>query len=64
LRLGIHEQADTHTQGVGLPDRPEVMKFSEVLVLSVDALDPGLLAEMVGSRRAAGKGLVGGRGLG
>jgi len=42
-----------NTKGVGLPDRPEVMRFSAVLALSVDALDPGALAEIIGSRKAA-----------
>ena len=42
-----------NTKGVGLPDRPDVMRHSDVLALSVDALDPGALEAIIGSRRAA-----------
>jgi pyrroloquinoline quinone biosynthesis protein E len=39
-----------NTKGAGLPDRPDVFRLSDVLILSVDALDPAALAEIVGGR--------------
>jgi MoaA/NifB/PqqE/SkfB family radical SAM enzyme len=39
-----------NTKGGGLPDRPDVFRLSDVLILSVDALNPGKLSEIVGGR--------------
>lgn len=39
-----------NTKGADLPDRPEVLRLCDVLILSVDALDPGKLAEILGGR--------------
>jgi len=38
-----------NTKGIGLPDRPELMRHCDVLVLSLDAVDPGALAEIIGA---------------
>lgn len=46
--LGL--RATLNTKGAGLPDRPDVLRLSDVLILSVDALDPVALAEIVGGR--------------
>ncbi len=44
-----------NTKGGGLPDRPDVFRLSDVLILSIDALDPGRLSEIVGGRDHAGE---------
>jgi MoaA/NifB/PqqE/SkfB family radical SAM enzyme len=37
-----------NTKGVGLEDRPALLHLSDVLVLSIDSLDPARLAMMIG----------------
>ena len=41
-----------NTKGLGLEDRPDVLRLADVLVLSIDALDPSCLAELIGRPRA------------
>jgi len=36
-----------NTKGIGLPTRPDLLRFSDVLVLSLDTLDPDGLASLV-----------------
>lgn len=43
-----------NTKGSGLPLRPDVMKLSDVLVLSVDSLDPARLSGILGGTAQAG----------
>lgn len=37
-----------NTKGIGLEGRPDLMRMADVLVLSVDTLDPASLAELIG----------------
>jgi MoaA/NifB/PqqE/SkfB family radical SAM enzyme len=41
-----------NTKGIGLPERPDLLRFSDVLVLSLDTLDPDGLSALVGRPRA------------
>lgn len=36
-----------NTKGLGLTGRPELLRYADVLVLSLDTLDPGSLAELI-----------------
>ena len=47
-----------NTKGTGLPQRPDVMRFSDVLVLSVDSLQPGRLAGIIGGAPEAAAGIL------
>ena len=38
----------SNTKGIGIEGRPDLMRFTDVLVLSLDTLDPGPLAELIG----------------
>jgi len=40
-----------NTKGIGLEDRPDLLRYSDVLVLSLDTLDPALLAALIGRPR-------------
>lgn len=40
-----------NTKGIGLPDRPDLLRHSDVVALSVDSLDAGRLAQVVGAPR-------------
>lgn len=40
-----------NTKGMGLEKRPDLVRYSSVLVLSLDTLDPVLLAELLGRPR-------------
>jgi MoaA/NifB/PqqE/SkfB family radical SAM enzyme len=51
---GLGLRTTLNTKGAGLPDRPDVLRLSDVLILSVDALDPAALADIVGGRDHAG----------
>ncbi len=45
-----------NTKGVGLTDRPDIMRLADVLVLSLDAVDPEALSKVIGRPKAtAGK---------
>ena len=41
-----------NTKGIGLESRPDLLRFTDVLVLSLDTLDPGALAELIRRPRA------------
>jgi MoaA/NifB/PqqE/SkfB family radical SAM enzyme len=47
-----------NTKGVGLPDRPEVLRFTDVLALSVDALDPAVLTAVMGGKPRVAEGVI------
>ena len=47
-----------NTKGVGLPERPDLMRLSDVLVLSVDSLDANRLAAIVGGSAATADGIL------
>ncbi|MGC4117222.1 MAG: radical SAM protein [Myxococcales bacterium] len=49
-RLGF--RTALNTKGIGLPDRPELLRQSDVVALSVDSLDPEHLSKIVGRPRA------------
>ena len=40
-----------NTKGIGLADRPDLLRFTDVLVLSLDTLDPDALANLIGRPR-------------
>ena len=40
-----------NTKGIGIDQRPEVLRHTSVLVLSLDTLDPGCLAKVIGRDR-------------
>jgi MoaA/NifB/PqqE/SkfB family radical SAM enzyme len=42
-----------NTKGIGLEERPDLMRLSDVLVLSLDTLDPASLAQLLGRTREA-----------
>jgi len=42
-----------NTKGIGLEERPDLMRLSDVLVLSLDTLDPASLAQLLGRPREA-----------
>jgi MoaA/NifB/PqqE/SkfB family radical SAM enzyme len=37
-----------NTKGIGLADRPDLLEYCDVLVLSLDTLNPDLLSELIG----------------
>lgn len=39
-----------NTKGIGIERRPDLLRFIDVLVLSVDSLDPAELAQLIGGR--------------
>ena len=45
---GVGFRVILNTKGIGLEGRPDVMRLANVLVLSLDTLDPGSLAELLG----------------
>jgi len=45
-RLGF--RIALNTKGIGLPDRPELLRLTDVLALSVDSLDPTRLSGIIG----------------
>jgi MoaA/NifB/PqqE/SkfB family radical SAM enzyme len=47
-----------NTKGIGLPARPDLLRFSDVLVLSLDTLDPDGLASLVGRARHVGQEII------
>lgn len=47
-----------NTKGIGLEDRPKLLRFTDVIVLSVDSLDPGTLAQLIGRDRATAEGIL------
>ncbi len=48
-----------NTKGIGIDCRPDVLKKTDVLVLSLDSLDPGRLSEMLGAGRATAQKVLG-----
>jgi len=42
-----------NTKGIGLEQRPDLLRFTHVLVLSLDTLEPEALARVIGRPRAA-----------
>lgn len=49
-RLGF--RTILNTKGIGIEGRPDLMRLSDVLVLSLDTLDPQGLAELIGRPKA------------
>ncbi|RCK81128.1 MAG: Radical SAM domain heme biosynthesis protein [Candidatus Ozemobacter sibiricus] len=49
-----------NTKGIGLADRPDLWRFTDVLVLSLDTLDPGRLASLIGRDRATAQAVLDG----
>jgi MoaA/NifB/PqqE/SkfB family radical SAM enzyme len=47
-----------NTKGVGLNDRPDIMRLTDVLVLSLDTLDPGVLSEVIGRPKATAEKVI------
>jgi hypothetical protein len=47
-----------NTKGIGLRDRPDLMRLADVLALSLDTLDPGILSEVIGRPTAVGEKIV------
>lgn len=47
-----------NTKGMGLPERPEVMRLSDVLVLSVDSLDVDRLTGIIGGSVGTAQGII------
>ncbi len=47
-----------NTKGIGLNDRPDVMRLADVLVLSLDAMDPEALSEVIGRPRATAEKII------
>jgi len=47
-----------NTKGVGLPDRPDVLRFTDVMALSVDALDPAALTAVMGGKPRVAEGVL------
>ncbi len=47
-----------NTKGVGLPERPEVLRNCDVLALSVDALDPAALTAIMGGKERVAGGVL------
>ncbi len=44
-----------NTKGIGIADRPRILEFTDVLVLSLDTLNPTLLAELLGRPEATAR---------
>jgi MoaA/NifB/PqqE/SkfB family radical SAM enzyme len=40
-----------NTKGIGLEERPDILKYSSVLVLSIDSLEPDRLTRLIGRSR-------------
>ncbi len=47
-----------NTKGIGLNDRPDVMRLTDVLVLSLDAMDPEALSEVIGRPKATAEKII------
>lgn len=47
-----------NTKGIGLEKRPDLLRFSDVLVLSLDTLDTDLLCQMVGRTRETAESIL------
>jgi MoaA/NifB/PqqE/SkfB family radical SAM enzyme len=47
-----------NTKGIGLKNRPDLMRLADVLVLSLDTLDPGVLSEVIGRPRATAEKVI------
>lgn len=47
-----------NTKGIGLNDRPGLMRLTDVLVLSLDTMDPGVLSEVIGRPRATAEKVI------
>jgi MoaA/NifB/PqqE/SkfB family radical SAM enzyme len=47
-----------NTKGVGLSDRPGLMRLTDVLVLSLDSTDPEVLSEVVGRPKATAEKII------
>lgn len=47
-----------NTKGIGLYDRPDILRLTDVLVLSLDTMDPVVLSEMVGRPRATAEKII------
>ncbi len=50
---GVGFRTVLNTKGPHLPQRPQLMRLSDVLVLSIDSLDPDRLAALIGGDAAA-----------
>jgi MoaA/NifB/PqqE/SkfB family radical SAM enzyme len=48
-----------NTKGIGLPARPDLLRSADILVLSIDTLDPGRLAALIGRPPAAAGEILG-----
>jgi MoaA/NifB/PqqE/SkfB family radical SAM enzyme len=47
-----------NTKGVGLTDRPDLMRLTDVLVLSLDATDPEVLSKIIGRPKATAERII------
>lgn len=47
-----------NTKGIGLETRPDLLRFTDVLVFSLDTLDPGGLAELIGRPREVAESIL------
>ncbi len=55
---GIGFRTVLNTKGIGLTSRPEVLRHTSVLVLSLDTLDVGTLADVIGRPREVAEEVV------